>query len=383
MRSDATIGVTIHGIVAKIGISVELFATDTYQRYRRYGRFAVTGSPIYPDFLKNDNACARLLWSRWLFALSSSLIHVPIRAFSRVRTTGIGARIALVAPSGPLYGNADVDTAVATTRSLGWEATVGEHVLARYSYFAATDADRIADFNLALRDDAIDAIWCLRGGYGVMRILDHLDYDAMRRHPKPIMGYSDISALHAAAGRACEIVSYHSPNARTPLTPFARDSFERALLRAVDPCGSASAARVIRGGRARGRLAGGNLSLISSLAGTPYLPDLDGAILVIEDTNEGLYRIDRMLTQLSLAGDLSGLTAIAFGYCTQCDADESPGDTRQSRTLDDVLAEFASALRIPCIAGIPMGHVDDQWTIPLGAVATLDADSLTLSVEES
>lgn len=275
-----------------------------------------------------------------------------------------------------------MDTALASVQSFGWEASVGAHVLDRYSYFAATDADRISDFNAALRDDSIDAIWCLRGGYGVMRILEHLDYDAMRRHPKPVMGYSDISALHAAVGRACEIVSYHSPNARTPLTPFARESFERALLRGVDSCGAAPDARTIRGGIAHGRLAGGNLSLISSLAGTPYLPDLDGAILVIEDTNEGLYRVDRMLTQLALAGELVGLAGIAFGYCTSCDADESPGDTRLSRTLDDVLTEFTNALKIPCIAGIPMGHVNDQWTIPLGAAATLDADSPTLIVEE-
>lgn len=307
---------------------------------------------------------------------------MPTRAFSRVRSTGPGARIALVAPSGPLRDDADVDTALASVKSFGWDATVADHVLSRYSYFAASDADRIADFNTALRDDSIDAIWCLRGGYGVMRILPHLDYDAMRRHPRPVMGYSDISALHAAVGRACATVSYHSPNARTALTPFARDSFERALLRGVDSCGAAPLAHVVRGGRARGRLAGGNLSLISSLAGTPYLPDLDGAILVIEDTNEGLYRIDRMLTQLSLAGVLDGLAGLVFGYCTQCDADESPGDTRESRTLDDVLFEFANVLHIPCISGIPMGHVDDQWTIPLGAAATLDADSLTLSVDE-
>lgn len=311
-----------------------------------------------------------------------SYINVPTRGFSRVRTTDAGARIALVAPSGPLHGSVDIETAVATARSFGWDATVAEHALARYSYFAATDEDRISDFNAALRDDSIDAIWCLRGGYGVMRILEHLDYDAMRRHPRPIMGYSDISGLHAAVGRACEIVSYHSPNARTPLSPFARNSFERALLVGSDSCGLAPGARVIRGGSARGRLAGGNLSLISSLAGTPYLPDMDGAILVVEDTNEGLYRVDRMLTQLWLAGEISGLAGIAFGHCTQCDADESPGDTRLSRTLDDVLGEFANALEIPCIAGIPMGHVDDQWTIPLGAIATLDADSLTLSVEE-
>ena len=309
--------------------------------------------------------------------------HVPSGSYTRVRTTGAGARIALVAPSGPLVGERDVDTAITTAASFGWECTLGDHVLERYSYFAARDAERIADFNAALRDDSVDAIWCLRGGYGVMRILDHLDYDAMRRHPKPVIGYSDISALHAAVGRACEIVSYHAPNARTPLTEFSRRSFDAAILEGSDPCGRAPSARVIRGGSARGRLAGGNLSLISSLAGTPYLPDMDGVILALEDTNEGLYRIDRMLTQLSLAGELSRIGALVFGYCTDCDADESPGDSREKRTLDEVLGEFAEALDIPCVAGIPMGHVDDQWTIPLGAIATLDADALTLTVDVS
>jgi muramoyltetrapeptide carboxypeptidase len=307
---------------------------------------------------------------------------MPTSAYTRVRTTGRGARIALVAPSGPLRGESDVKAALASVESMGWTATVADHVLARYSYFAATDAERTSDFNVALRDDSVDAIWCLRGGYGVMRLLEHLDYDAMRANPKPVMGYSDISALHAAVGKACEIVTYHCPNARTPLTPFARESFRRALQDGADSCGTAPGARTIRGGKATGRLTGGNLSLISSLVGTPYLPDMKGAILVIEDTNEGLYRIDRMLTQLSLAGELSGLAGIAFGYCTSCDTDESPGDARLTRTLDDVLAEFANALGIPCIAGIPMGHVDDQWTIPLGALATLDADSPTLTVEE-
>ena len=333
--------------------------------------------------VKSGNACARLLLCQRSFTDPLTIFSVPIRAYSTVRTAGSGARVALVAPSGPLKGSSDIEAAITNVRSLGWDPVVGNHVLSRYSYFAARDADRIADFNSALRDDSVDAIWCLRGGYGAMRIVEYLDYEASRRHPKPIMGYSDISVLHAAFGRACEIVSYHSPNARTPLTPFARESFERALLRGTDSCGTALGARVIRSGRVKGRLAGGNLSLISSLVGTRYLPDLDGAVLVIEDTNEGLYRIDRMLTQMSLAGVLSGVTGIAFGYCTSCDSDESPGDTRQSRTLDDVLREIAGGLNVPCIAGIPMGHVDDQWTIPLGAMATLDADTLTINVEST
>ncbi len=152
------------------------------------------------------------------------------------------------------------------------------------------------------------------------------------------------------------------------------------IVRASDSCGRAPDARVIRRGAATGRLAGGNLSVISSLAGSRYFPDLSDAILVLEDVNEGLYRVDRMLTQLRLSGAMSGVAGIAFGLCTGCDGDETPDDSRLSRTLDDVLREHADALGVPCIAGIPMGHVPDQWTIPLGAIATLDADNLTLNV---
>lgn len=306
---------------------------------------------------------------------------MPSRQHPHVRPLPPGSRVALVAPSGPLHGAADIETGISNARSFGWEPVVGEYALNRYSYFAAPDAERIADFNRALRDDSIDAIWCLRGGYGTMRILDSLDYEAMRRHPKAVIGYSDISALHAAFGRCCDLVCYHAPNARTELTPFSRESFGRALVNCSDPCGAAPAARVIRCGVARGRLVGGNLSVISSLAGSAYFPDMSGAILVLEDTNEGLYRIDRMLTQLALTGALAGIAGIAFGYCTGCDADESPDDGRLSRNLDVVLGEFADDLLVPCIAGIPMGHVGDQWTIPLDAIAVLDTSTLTLNVE--
>ncbi len=306
---------------------------------------------------------------------------MPISSLSRVQPLAPGARVALVAPSGPLHGAADVERGIETARSFGWEAVVGEWVLARYSYFAASDIERLEDFNRALRDDSIDAVWCLRGGYGAMRILPQIDWAALRRHPKAVMGYSDITALHAAIGRTCGIVAYHAPVARAELSPFSRESFARALIQHVDPCGRATGARVIRGGAAHGRLVGGNLSLISSIAGTPYFPDMRDAILVLEDTNEGLYRMDRMLTQLLLTGALSDIVGIAFGQCTGCDADESSDDTRLTRTLDDVLREFAVALNVPCITGIPLGHIDDQWAIPLGALATLNADALTLNVE--
>jgi muramoyltetrapeptide carboxypeptidase len=287
-----------------------------------------------------------------------------------------GARVALVSPAGPLRGPADLERGVANARALGWDPVVGEHALARDGYFAGDDAARAADLNAALRDPSVDGVWCLRGGYGAMRILPRLDLAALAARPRALIGYSDITALHAAVGRATGLVSYHGPTARAVLTPFSRRSLERAVTAGGDPCGRAPEAEVVRGGTARGRLAGGNLALLASLAGTPYAPDLADSILVLEDVSEGVYRVDRMLQQLHLAGRLDGVRAIAFGHCTNCPEESDDG----ARRLADVVAEHADRLAVPCLLGVPVGHIDDQWTVPLGAAAELDADARTLRV---
>jgi len=295
-------------------------------------------------------------------------------------TIAAGARVALVAPAGPLSGETDLQRAQDNARTLGWVPFVGAHVLAREGYLAGADGQRLADLNLAFTDDAIDAIWCLRGGYGVMRVLDQIDYAALRRRPKPIVGYSDITALHAAVATRCEVVSFHGPTARAPLTEFSRDSLQRALS-GVDSCGTASRSTTLCSGRARGRLVGGNLAILCALVGTPYEPDYRDAILVVEDVNEAVYRIDRMLTQLRLAGRLATCRGIVFGQFSDVPTD-APEEVLGARTLDDVLREVAAALKIPCIAGAPIGHLADQWTIPLGADAELDAEARTLRILE-
>lgn len=287
-----------------------------------------------------------------------------------------GARVALVAPSGPLGSAAELDVAIAQAHTLGWEPVVGKNVLASYGYLAGTDEERLWDLNGALADDAIDGIWCVRGGFGAIRLLGRLDVDALHRHPKSIIGYSDITALHAAIGCSTNIVTFHGPTARSPLTEFSRNSLERAVVEHREPCGHAPGARVIRGGRVQGRLVGGNLALLTALAGTPHAPDYTNAILVLEDVGEPTYRIDRMLRQLALSGALARVAGIVFGHFTN---GTEPGDTL-SLSLDTVLAEAAELAGVPAIAGAPLGHIDDQWTIPLGAMAELDADSLTLHV---
>lgn len=293
---------------------------------------------------------------------------------------GSGARVALVAPAGPIRFPADLDRAIRNAQLLGWEPVIGEHVRQRDGYFAGSDAERLGDLNAALRDERIDAVWCLRGGYGAMRLLDHLDYDAVRRRPKAVIGYSDVTALHCAIGRRCGLSSVHGPTARSTLTPFAAESLRAAARQDGNPCGVAGAgARTIVGGRARGRLLGGNLALLAALHGTPYEPDYDGAILVLEDVNEAAYRIERMLLQLRLSGALQRCAGIVFGAFTNTGESDDPG-LGGSRTVSMVLDEAARAAGIPALCGAPVGHIDDQWSIPIGLDAELDADEHRLTV---
>ncbi len=301
---------------------------------------------------------------------------MAVKHFRSAKPLESGAHVALIAPAGPLQKPDELPRAQENTRTLGWEPIVGSHATQRVGYLAGSDRDRLNDINLALRDPEIDAIWCLRGGYGMLRILPEIDYDALSRTPKPIIGYSDITALHAAVQRKCRLVTYHGPTAREALTDFSRDSFRRAVVAQTDSCGIASNAREINGGVTEGRLVGGNLAVLASLCGTPFAPDLSDGILILEDINEPVYRIDRMLQQLKLAGALNGCRGIAFGECVKCPDDSGGG----GRGFDEVLGEIAHALGVPCLAGIPVGHIDEQWTIPLGAMATLDTSKRSLSV---
>lgn len=290
-----------------------------------------------------------------------------------------GSRVALVAPAGPLRNEADLQLACDNARAMGWEPVVGEHVLERTGYLAGSDEHRLADLNRFAEDRSIDGIWCIRGGYGAMRILDQVDFSAWFRRPKALIGYSDITALHCGLNARADLVSFHGPTARAHLTEFTRASLRAAVVDGSESCGTAPNAVTLAGGRTRGRLIGGNLALLTALCGTRYTPSYAGAILIVEDVNESLYRIDRMLTQLRLSGALHLVAGIAFGQFTEI-PDESENESRSDRTLIELLSEFAKRTTIPCLANIPVGHIADQWTVPLGSIAELDADSKTLSV---
>src|SRR4051812_28939886 len=290
-----------------------------------------------------------------------------------------GSHVALVSPAGPFREDAELERARANVERFGWEAVVMTNTRARDGYLAGSDEQRARDINAAIGDPGIQAIWCVRGGYGAMRILDALDYDGMRSSPKTLIGYSDVTALHAAFGKRSDLITFHGPTARQTIPPFAFDSLNNAVAKGIEPCGKMPLARTLRGGRAKGRLVGGNLALLTALAGTPYAPEYNGAILVIEDVNEAHYRIDRMMMTMHLSGALSGLAGMVFGRFT--DIPKEFGDEEWS--LERVLADAAARAGVPCVSGAPFGHVDEQWTLPLGAMADLDADALTLCVSRA
>jgi muramoyltetrapeptide carboxypeptidase len=303
-----------------------------------------------------------------------------------------GSRVALVAPSGPLLERDELRRAAELCRTLGHEPVLGAHAAARHGYLGGTDAERLADLNAALRDPSIAAIWCLRGGYGLTRILDRIDYAALEREPKAIIGFSDVTALLLAALRRVGVVSFHGPTARQPLTAFSGRQFARVLSRAepagllerLEPAADVLVPRsprivAIREGRAEGPLVGGNLTLVQCLIGTPWLPDFAGALLFLEDVGEDLYRVDRALSHLRLAGLLDRLAGVVVGQFT--DMKKATGDGALG--FEEVLEHYFAPLGIPAAYGFPIGHVDEQWTLPIGARARLDAGKGELEILEA
>jgi muramoyltetrapeptide carboxypeptidase len=295
-----------------------------------------------------------------------------------------GSRIALVSPSGPVLDRDDLARAGELCRELGHEPVLGANAGRRYGYLAGTDLERITDLNEALRDDSLDAVWCVRGGYGLTRILDRIDYEALEHRPKPLIGFSDITALLLAATRTAGIVAFHAPTARQPMSEFSRRHFVQVLgcaqaagqLGRLEPPAGVLAPRAPRivsicGGMAEGPLIGGNLSLIQCLVGTRWLPDLNGALLFLEDVGEDLYRVDRALSHLRLAGQLERLAGVIVGQFTDMQLGTGDG----ALAFGEVLEHYIEPLRIPAAYGFPIGHVDEQWTLPIGVRARLDADN--------
>jgi len=290
----------------------------------------------------------------------------------------IGDAVALVSPAGPV-AETRVEAAVKVLTDWGLRPRVYPHALGKYSFYAGSDEQRAADLNDALADPEIRAVICNRGGYGVQRIIEHLDFDAVRRDPKLVLGFSDITALHAALWCNARLASIHGPvAAQLERGGLTNSSVKHALMGAEPVLVKANPAEAtvnVRGqGVAHGILLGGNLSMLSTSIGTPFMPDLSGAILLIEDVGEAAYRVDRMLTHLRNCGILQQLAGVAVGQFSE------PVGMVSQVSLAQVLNERLGDLGIPILGGLSIGHGDPNIAVPLGTQATLDADKGTLLV---
>jgi muramoyltetrapeptide carboxypeptidase len=283
-----------------------------------------------------------------------------------------GDKVAVVAPSGPVDPER-LDRGCAVLRALGLDVAVGKHTLDRaglggLTYLAGSDAERAADLQVAWCDPAVAAVFCARGGYGAARMLDHLDWAAMARaRPKVLHGSSDVTALHVAFGRRLGVPTSFGPMVAATIADDEPEAVAHLRATLFDGVAPVPGTHAPRGGRARGTLTGGNLTLLTSLLGTPHAPEpAAGRIAFLEDVDEAPYRVDRMLTQLLQAGWFEGVAGIALGTWTGC------GD------LDAVFADRLMPIGVPVLAGLPVGHGPRQLTLRLGAGAVLDADARVL-----
>ncbi|SMC17992.1 muramoyltetrapeptide carboxypeptidase [Desulfacinum hydrothermale DSM 13146] len=284
-----------------------------------------------------------------------------------------GMTMALVAPAGP-FPSAQVETIQRLLRDEGFQVVTGRHIHTRDRYLAGPDAFRARDLLWALTDPQVDAIFTIRGGYGSSRLLTRLPLSSLGAKAKLLCGYSDITFLHAALGTLARWVTFHGPNA----IEFAEDPqvLKRTLafLQGTRPFQWALPNSVIlQEGRAEGRVVGGNLTCFSHLVGTPYMPDVDGALLFLEDKAEAPYRIDRMLMHLKAAGILHRIAGLIGGTFTDC------GDPDEIRMI---LKEYTAARPIPVVLGLPFGHGHCNDVLPLGARFILDTSRGVLACEE-
>ena len=295
----------------------------------------------------------------------------------------LGDTAGLVSPSSATDEHMSLQLAQEAMEALGFKVKMGAHAFSRRGYLAGSDAERAGDLNAMFADREVKAIICLRGGSGAGRLLPLLDYERIRRNPKILLGYSDITALHCAIQAKTGLVTFHGPIGSGSWNRFNVDQFQRVLLQRElvqyqnkleagdELVPRRNRTTTITPGKVQGELVGGNLSVLVALAGSPYMPDFRGKVLFLEDVSEAPYRIDRMLSTLKLMGALDQIAGFIFGDCSDC----NPGGGYGSLTLEQILDDYIRPLKIPAYSGAMIGHIREQFIVPVGGKVELDADA--------
>jgi muramoyltetrapeptide carboxypeptidase len=295
-----------------------------------------------------------------------------------------GAGVGLISPASATFLEEEIDIVVDAIHGLGLVPYLAPHLRDRYGYLGGKDIDRAADVNRFFADSKIAALMPMRGGWGCSRMLPYLDYQLIRRNPKIIVGFSDITTLILGIHAQTGLVTFHGPQGLTSWLPDQTEYFRRILFggemvtfeNLKDSSDTDRLMRVknriqtINPGKARGRLIGGNLSVFSGIVGSPYVPNLKGAILFLEDVHENVYRLDRLITHLKVAGVFKQIAGFIFGQCPDCSPDADYG----SLTLEEVVWDHIKPLGVPAFFGAEIGHIETILTLPIGVEVEIDAN---------
>jgi muramoyltetrapeptide carboxypeptidase len=317
--------------------------------------------------------------------------QTPAPATRKPRRLRPGDTVGVVDPASATWDPVDVAIVVESLAALGLKARLGAHLMDRRGYLAGRDQDRAADVMAMFTDPGVAAVHALRGGWGCARLLPYLDFEVIARNPKILLGYSDITALLLPVYARGRFVTFHGMNGASEWNRFNVDWFRRVLMQGeavtmTNPLSTEdqlvpveNRIRTITPGTARGRLVGGNLTVLTTIIGSGLLPDFTDTILFVEDVQEAPYRIDRMFMQLSLAGVLGKVKGVIFGRCSKC----TPGEgSYGSLTIGDILDDHVKPLNVPAWEGAQIGHIDRQFIVPLGVEAEIDAEKGSIRLLE-
>lgn len=298
-----------------------------------------------------------------------------------------GDTIGVVAPASYIRNKERAEKFFKDFEEKGYKIKPGKNIFSGHGYYAGTDKERLDDLHEMFNDPKVDVIFALGGGWGSGRLLPNIDFDLIRNNPKVLLGYSDITALHLGIHAQTNLVTFHGPNGTSDWNEFSTKNFETVLINnkkakwegSLKDANDLEKGRfTITKGKTTGRLVGGNLTVMSSLVGSPYIPDMEGTILFLEDIGEDVYRIDRFLTHLKLAGILENVNGIVFGSCNDCE----PERPEHSFSLKEMLELNLKPLKKPCFFGSPFGHLTDKYTFPLGVEVEMDAEKGTIYMKE-
>lgn len=298
-----------------------------------------------------------------------------------------GDTIGIIAPAGDVRSQENVTQGVEILKSFGFNVAVPQNLWPGNGYFSDTDSNRAREFIAFLKDPQIKGLMAMRGGYGCLRILDQIDPKLLRKHPKYIIGFSDITVLHCGLCSRADIVSLHGPVLSSLSSATHTSMLQLLSCMKGEWKGHNKAPQCVclqRGQSTEGRVVGGNLSSLTSLIGTPWDISWSGAIIFLEDINEPLYRIDRMLRQLLLAGKLDDVQGVLLGDFSVTEKDlNQPGLNAPTREVWKLITEiFAHRKQVPVWGNLPVGHHSQNMTLPVGAWCKMDCDNIVLHFED-